>query len=804
MTKKSSFGESGIFDDLPQPLLFKLVLQLYEKDIKKVQMFCSYECSFVVTLVINCKPFQAVRGEVIFNQGDVCKELVFVPSGMVRLSITTGSGKDVLAGFCTESGYFGDMEFLRNSIVTLAQYSAMTNCEFLSVSYQVVRQAIAENLDSGTNFNAEMTRRYAGFVKVTKSAVLGEMNPARASMRNSMRGRTSATNLNTNKRNSVNGGGEASVRNLTTRASSAGKYTPGQRRHSSTAGATSSIWLNGHLRDHRESAHYIRMALRHSSDNLSEAARRRLNELTPHGAHDGSDNTDSILSMANDEDDDTTSCKVLMKDEDGTQLIVDISHEALHHMFLIDPKESWKVRWDLFIAVIIVYTVIITPVEMAFYDKEPPKSFEVELVLDGMFFLDLAFSFRTSFPSNVESALVVDSWVIAQSYFKTWFTIDFLSSIPYNVVFEGLFTGDSLKSVKLIKALRLFRLMKLARIFKLEVFISKLEDTLGLPRSIFELLQVLIEVFFIGHLVACLWWGVSDGLSENPWFTNTDMVYEDMRHAPTGQKYLISLYFTFTTMTTVGYGDISATNAGEMLLNILIILMGASVFGYIIANVSTIVEGFNRVESVQSNRISVIKEYLGEKNCPDALEKKVVAHFKHLFSITSAYNVDKIMSRLPPSLRDEILYFHNEIKMRNIPIFRYLNNRSLALHIFHLLTPVFYEVDQYIIKQGRESGEINFIVIGTACAFRMEQVQFFEYVLRYVCHYSVLKTLFFCAIFSFQPIEKENRAEEKPSESPPQRHAEHEHEGRAAVHESQGSLLGSIRWPTGRPSRRGR
>lgn len=58
LTKKSSFGESGIFEDLPQPLLFKLVLQLYEKDIKKVQLFCTYECSFVVELVTNSKPFQ--------------------------------------------------------------------------------------------------------------------------------------------------------------------------------------------------------------------------------------------------------------------------------------------------------------------------------------------------------------------------------------------------------------------------------------------------------------------------------------------------------------------------------------------------------------------------------------------------------------------------------------------------------------------------------------------------------------------------------------------------------------------------
>ena len=78
LTKKSSFGESGILQDLPQPLLFRLVLQLYEKDIKKVHLFSTYECSFVVTLVTNSKPFQAAHGEIIFNQGGVIKEIVFI------------------------------------------------------------------------------------------------------------------------------------------------------------------------------------------------------------------------------------------------------------------------------------------------------------------------------------------------------------------------------------------------------------------------------------------------------------------------------------------------------------------------------------------------------------------------------------------------------------------------------------------------------------------------------------------------------------------------------------------------------
>ena len=46
-------------------------------------------------------------------------------------------------------------------------------------------------------------------------------------------------------------------------------------------------------------------------------------------------------------------------------------------------------------------------------------------------------------------------------------------------------------------------------------------------------------------------------------------------------KYLFALYFTVTTITTVGYGDISANNPTEQLFCIFTMLMG--VIGFSLA-----------------------------------------------------------------------------------------------------------------------------------------------------------------------------------------------------------------------------
>ena len=46
------------------------------------------------------------------------------------------------------------------------------------------------------------------------------------------------------------------------------------------------------------------------------------------------------------------------------------------------------------------------------------------------------------------------------------------------------------------------------------------------------------------------------------------------------ERYTVSLYWAFTTMTTVGFGDIVGTNREEYPAVIFGMLVGASVFGY--------------------------------------------------------------------------------------------------------------------------------------------------------------------------------------------------------------------------------
>ena len=77
-------------------------------------------------------------------------------------------------------------------------------------------------------------------------------------------------------------------------------------------------------------------------------------------------------------------------------------------------------------------------------------------------------------------------------------------------------------------------------------------------------MNIVIIVLFATHLVACLWHaiGIKLDIEDSQECTNGVeegwVCRENLTTQPTGYTYVAALYWSFSTLTTVGYGDISA------------------------------------------------------------------------------------------------------------------------------------------------------------------------------------------------------------------------------------------------------
>ena len=81
----------------------------------------------------------------------------------------------------------------------------------------------------------------------------------------------------------------------------------------------------------------------------------------------------------------------------------------------------------------------------------------------------------------------------------------------------------------------------------------------------------------------------------------------------TRYKYRVALYWAFTTMTTVGYGDIAIVNNTERLVAMFAMIVGGACFGYIIGGVTSILENLDLSSKTHNEKMDAVEEYLYDR-----------------------------------------------------------------------------------------------------------------------------------------------------------------------------------------------
>ena len=188
--------------------------------------------------------------------------------------------------------------------------------------------------------------------------------------------------------------------------------------------------------------------------------------------------------------------------------------------------------------------------------------------------------------------------------------------------------------MKIIRLLRLAKLIKLLQSTNFNFYLYRIQDFFHLSAASANVIFIVLQVFFIAHLVTCTWWGVTTLLNSYTWYDDAAMVYTPLRGASFQDQYIACLYFMITSLTTTGYGDIVPVGDYDRIFMCFILMFAATVVAYIVANVTTVVDGANKQEIVASNRITEVSEFLRDKNCSTALTREIVDHFTQVRGVS--------------------------------------------------------------------------------------------------------------------------------------------------------------------------
>jgi hyperpolarization activated cyclic nucleotide-gated potassium channel 2 len=117
--------------------------------------------------------------------------------------------------------------------------------------------------------------------------------------------------------------------------------------------------------------------------------------------------------------------------------------------------------------------------------------------------------------------------------------------------------------LKLLKVSKLLKMLKLLRVAKLKKLMMKFEeyivtDSMDLMVTFFN---ITVKIVFIAHYMGCFFYYY--GLDELRNGNSGWLLAEDMLDKTIGYSYITSMYWAFTTMSAVGYGDITPVTRDE-------------------------------------------------------------------------------------------------------------------------------------------------------------------------------------------------------------------------------------------------
>ncbi|KAH8245293.1 hypothetical protein KR032_008174 [Drosophila birchii] len=293
--------------------------------------------------------------------------------------------------------------------------------------------------------------------------------------------------------------------------------------------------------------------------------------------------------------------------------------------------------------------------------------------------------------------VVSDPKVIRMNYLKSWFIIDLLSCLPYDVF--NAFDRDEDGIGSLFSALKVVRLLRLGRV------VRKLDRYLEYGAAM--LILLLCFYMLVAHWLACIWYSIGRSDADNgiqySWLWKlanvTQSPYSYIWSNDTGPElvngpsrksmYVTALYFTMTCMTSVGFGNVAAETDNEKVFTICMMIIAGAVsltpllYATIFGHVTTIIQQMTSATAKYHDMLNNVREFMKLHEVPKALSERVMDYVVSTWAMTKGLDTEKVLNYCPKDMKADICVHLNRKVFNEHPAFRLASDgclRALAMH----------------------------------------------------------------------------------------------------------------------------
>ncbi|THG17965.1 hypothetical protein TEA_021230 [Camellia sinensis var. sinensis] len=248
--------------------------------------------------------------------------------------------------------------------------------------------------------------------------------------------------------------------------------------------------------------------------------------------------------------------------------------------FVVSPFDARFRLWETLLIVLVFYTAWVSPFEFGFLDTPRGPLSVSDNIVNGFFAIDIVLTFFVAYLDKTTYLLVDEPKLIAWRYAKTWLAFDVISTIPAEVARSIL--PNPLQAYGYFNMLRLWRLRRVGAMF------ARLEKDRNFSYFWVRCSKLICVTLLAVHCAGCFYYRLADRYKDpkNTWI---GLAMGNFHEKSLWIRYVTSMYWSITTLTTTGYGDLHPVNTQEMIFDIFYMLFNLGLTSYLIGNMTNLV-----------------------------------------------------------------------------------------------------------------------------------------------------------------------------------------------------------------------
>uniref|UniRef100_A0A8B9YXR7 Cyclic nucleotide-binding domain-containing protein n=1 Tax=Buteo japonicus TaxID=224669 RepID=A0A8B9YXR7_9AVES len=380
----------------------------------------------------------------------------------------------------------------------------------------------------------------------------------------------------------------------------------------------------------------------------------------------------------------------------------------------------FRFYWDLIMLIMMVGNLVIIPVGITFFTEQTTTPWIIfNVASDTVFLLDLIMNFRTGTVNEDSSEIILDPKIIKMNYLKSWFVVDFISSIPVDYIFlivekgmdsEVYKTARALRIVRFTKILSLLRLLRLSRLIR---YIHQWEEIFHMT---YDLASAVVRIFnLIGMmLLLCHWDGCLQFLvpllqdfPPDCWVSLNGMVNDSW-----GKQYSYALFKAMSHMLCIGYGARAPVSMSDLWITMLSMIVGATCYAMFVGHATALIQSLDSSRRQYQEKYKQVEQYMSFHKLPAEMRQKIHDYYEHRYQ-GKIFDEENILNELNDPLREEIVNFNCRKLVATMPLFANADPNFVTAMLSKLRFEVFQPGD-YIIREGAVGKKMYFIQHGVA------------------------------------------------------------------------------------------